>query len=69
LDVSSLEEHQTPLYVVALSLLSTVLSTATLLTTGTLLNIDLKSGATHYEKFGPNPRVIIDILLDPKMEA
>lgn len=57
------------MYVVALSLLSTVLSTATLLTTGTLLNIDLKSGATHYEKFGPNPRVIIDILLDPKMEA
>ena len=39
------------------------------ITTGTPLNIDLKSGATHYEKFGPNPRVIIDILLDLKMEA
>jgi len=37
--------------------------------TGTLINIDLKSGATQYEKFGPNPRVIVDIFLDPKMEA
>jgi len=63
--VWSLEELQALLYVVSLS----ILSTATLASTRTLLKLDLETGATLYEKFGANPRIITSILFNPEMEA
>ena len=37
--------------------------------TRSVLNLDLESGMILLRKFGPNPRIIVDILVKPNMEA
>ena len=37
--------------------------------TRSVLNLDLESGMILLRKFGPNPRIIVDILIKPNMEA
>jgi len=62
MDVWSLEELESLMYVISLSVVCYI-------TTRSLLKLNLESGATLYKKFGPNPRIIINILVDPNMEV
>jgi len=63
MDVWSLEELESLMYVISLSVVRCYI------TTRSLLKLNLESGATLYKKFGPNPRIIINILVDPSMEV
>jgi len=38
------------------------------ITTRSVLNVGLESGVAFIRKFGPNPRIIINILTTPAME-
>ena len=64
MDVWSPDEFQTLLYVVS----STPLSHSRI-GPSTIRNLDVQRGVALFQRYGPNPRIIIDILLFPESEA